>query len=74
MNLTEIKDKKEYEVKSFGKLKREQVEIFNEQGLIEGEIISIEQDIKKSKNTIIIINGETTYAINKKYAKEIVVI
>ena len=73
MKLVQAKKGKTYQIINFGKLNKDIVMSFYEQGIIEGELITLKLDINIKKSiTLIIIDGNV-YAFNKKYAKEITV-
>lgn len=71
MFLSEAVAGKKYKVKNFGKIKEEEVLNFYEQGFIEGEEISVKDDIKTiSKISLFRIDGNV-FSINTSFTKEI---
>ncbi len=71
MKLNNIKNNLTYKIINFGNLNNDKVNIFYEQGIIEGETLSKNIDLKINKNTLLLKVDDKLYAINKRYTQEI---
>ncbi len=71
MKLKDIEKSKVYEIVNFGKMNKEQLLDFYEQGVLEGEKIKLKDDIKlNSKVNLYEVDGNI-FSINKLYLEMI---
>ncbi len=71
MKLTKMKENKNYFIKSFGNLCAQDIELLNEIGFIQGEIITKNISINSPKNICLFTIDNATFCINKKYIQDI---
>ncbi len=62
---------KEYKIVNFGNLQEDEIINFYEQGIIEEEVITLNNSFKTSKNILIVNIENNSYAFKTKYANEI---
>lgn len=74
MKLSDIEVGKSYTVSGYGNLSSDLINEVNKIGLIVGEVVYKNINIKNNKNVLIFDIENTTYSINKKYTDEIEVV